>query len=76
MTAEFHVPSPIVPVRKSYFARYCKQLSPGTWGVVDVSVENLFPTPSIRFKRRPSGCLITETRNGFSKVGSLNSLSS
>ncbi|KAG2678020.1 hypothetical protein I3760_12G124300 [Carya illinoinensis] len=68
MAAEFHLPSPLVPVRKSYFARYCKQLYPGTWGVVDVSIENLFPTPSIRVKRRPSGCLITETRNGFSKV--------
>lgn len=68
MTSEFHVPSPLVPVRESYFARYCKQLGPGTWGVVDVSLENMFKYPSICFRRRPSGCLIQAMPNGYSKV--------
>ncbi|KAE8725500.1 hypothetical protein F3Y22_tig00008706pilonHSYRG00099 [Hibiscus syriacus] len=35
----------------------------GTWGVVDVSLENLFPYPQIQFKRRPSGCLIQQIPN-------------
>lgn len=68
MTAEFHIPSPLVPVRESYFARYCKQVAPGTWGIVDISLEKLFSYPSVTFRRRPSGCLIQEMPNGYSKV--------
>ncbi|KAM3744309.1 hypothetical protein ACB098_06G043100 [Castanea mollissima] len=68
MTAEFHVPSPLVPVRESYFARYCKQVAPGTWGIVDISLEKLFSYPLVTFRRRPSGCLIQEMPNGYSKV--------
>ncbi|KAF2304989.1 hypothetical protein GH714_000929 [Hevea brasiliensis] len=36
MTAEFQVPSPLVPTREIYFVRYCKQHVDGTWAVVDV----------------------------------------
>ncbi|KAH0986876.1 hypothetical protein GBA52_014053 [Prunus armeniaca] len=43
MTAEFHAPSPLVPTRESSFARYCKKLGSGLWGVVDVSPETLPP---------------------------------
>ncbi|KAF3453507.1 hypothetical protein FNV43_RR03947 [Rhamnella rubrinervis] len=68
MTAEFHVPSPFIPTRESYFARYCKQLTYDTWGVVDVSLENLFQHPSVKFRRRPSGCLIRDMQNGLSEV--------
>ncbi|EEF39565.1 Homeobox protein FWA, putative [Ricinus communis] len=66
--AEFHVPTPLVPIRECQFARYCKRLNSNTWGVVDVSLENLFPYPIVRFQRRPSGCLIQELPNGYSKV--------
>ncbi|KOM43994.1 hypothetical protein LR48_Vigan05g159900 [Vigna angularis] len=67
MTAELQVPSPLVPTRESYFVRYCKQHGDGTWAVVDVSLDNLRPSPSARCRRRPSGCLIQEMPNGYSK---------
>lgn len=70
MTAEFQVPTPSVPTRESYFARYCKQHTDQTWAVVDVSLDNLAPAPSPtnRCRRRASGCLIQEMPNGYSKV--------
>ncbi|PON68743.1 Octamer-binding transcription factor [Parasponia andersonii] len=68
MTAEFQVPSPLVPTRESYYVRYCKQHTDGTWAVVDVSLDNLRPSPAVRCRRRPSGCLIQEMPNGYSKV--------
>ncbi|PON34152.1 Octamer-binding transcription factor [Parasponia andersonii] len=54
MTAEFQVPSPLVPTRENYFVRYCKQHADGTWAVVDVSLDNLRPSPLSRTRRRPS----------------------
>lgn len=68
MTAEFQVPSPLVPTRESYYVRYCKQHGDGTWAVVDASLDNLRPSPAVRCRRRPSGCLIQEMPNGYSKV--------
>ncbi|KAL5730884.1 Homeobox-leucine zipper protein PROTODERMAL FACTOR 2 [Ranunculus cassubicifolius] len=68
MTAEFQVPSPLVPVRESLFLRYCKKHSEGMWAVVDVSLDHLRPSPIMRCRRRPSGCLIQECPNGYSKV--------
>uniref|UniRef100_A0A5B7A3X9 Putative homeobox-leucine zipper protein MERISTEM L1-like n=1 Tax=Davidia involucrata TaxID=16924 RepID=A0A5B7A3X9_DAVIN len=68
MTAEFQVPSPLVPTRENYFVRYCKQHPDGTWAVVDVSLDNLRSTSMSRCRRRPSGCLIQELPNGYSKV--------
>ncbi|CAK9142742.1 unnamed protein product [Ilex paraguariensis] len=68
ITAEFQVPSPLVPTRESYFVRYCKQHGEGTWAVVDVSLDNIRPSPLVRCRRRPSGCLIHEMPNGYSRV--------
>ncbi|KAJ0974728.1 hypothetical protein J5N97_016710 [Dioscorea zingiberensis] len=68
MSAEFQVPSPLVPTRESLFVRYCKQHADGTWAVVDVSLDSLRPSPVLRCRRRPSGCLIQEMPNGYSKV--------
>ncbi|KAK6269759.1 hypothetical protein POUND7_006864 [Theobroma cacao] len=68
MAAEFHHSSPLIPSRQSYFARYCKQIARGTWGVVDVSLENLFPSTHVQFRRSPSGCIIEEMPNESSKV--------
>ncbi|KAK1375162.1 Homeobox-leucine zipper protein MERISTEM L1 [Heracleum sosnowskyi] len=68
MTAEFQVPSPLVPSRENYFVRYCKQHDNGTWAVADVSLDNLRPASISRCRRRPSGCLIQELPNGYSKV--------
>ncbi|XP_076884120.1 homeobox-leucine zipper protein MERISTEM L1-like [Bidens hawaiensis] len=68
MTAEYQVPSPLVPTRVNYFVRYCKRLDDGTWIVVDVSLENLSSSSVVRCRRRPSGCLIHELPSGYSKV--------
>ncbi|CAH8251226.1 unnamed protein product [Arabidopsis lyrata] len=68
MTAEFQVPSPLVPTRETYFARYCKQQGDGSWAVVDISLDSLQPNPPARCRRRASGCLIQEMPNGYSKV--------
>ncbi|KAK7308161.1 hypothetical protein VNO77_41758 [Canavalia gladiata] len=68
MSAEFQVPSPLVPTRENYFVRYCKQHQDGIWAVVDVSLDNLRPTTISRSRRRPSGCLIQELPNGYSEV--------
>ncbi|KAL2524005.1 Homeobox-leucine zipper protein MERISTEM L1 [Abeliophyllum distichum] len=68
MSAEFQVPSPLVPTREIYFVRYCKQHADGTWAVVDVSLDNLRPGSISKCRRRPSGCLIQELPNGYSKV--------
>ncbi|KAK7280177.1 hypothetical protein RJT34_25239 [Clitoria ternatea] len=68
MSAEFQVPSPLVPTRDNYFVRYCKQHSEDSWAVVDVSLDHLRPSATSRSRRRPSGCLIQELPNGYSKV--------
>lgn len=69
MTAEYHIPTPFIERRESNFGRYCKEVGPQTWGVVDVSLQDLFPHPSLRhFRRKPSGCLIQPSPNGLSKV--------
>ncbi|XP_061354495.1 homeobox-leucine zipper protein MERISTEM L1-like [Gastrolobium bilobum] len=68
MSAEFQVPSPLVPTRENYFVRYCKQHPDGIWAVVDVSLDNLRPSTISRSRRRPSGCLIQQLPNGYSKV--------
>ncbi|CAL5070133.1 unnamed protein product [Urochloa decumbens] len=68
MSVEFQVPSPLVPTRESYFVRYCKQNADGTWAVVDVSLDSLRPGSALKCRRRPSGCLIQEMPNGYSKV--------
>ncbi|KAK9092109.1 hypothetical protein Syun_027020 [Stephania yunnanensis] len=69
MLAEFHAPSPIVSTRESLFVRYCKQHNDGLWVVADVSLdEHHFNPSSNRFRRMPSGCLIQEMPNGYSKV--------
>ncbi len=71
MYSELQVLSPLVPTRELYFLRYCKQHAEGVWAVVDVSVDSLRdnPPPSLmRCRRRPSGMLIQDTGNGYSKV--------
>jgi hypothetical protein len=72
MSMEFQVPSPLVPTRESYFVRYCKHNPDGTWAVVDVSLDSLRPSPVVKCRRRPSGCIIQELPNGYSKVRALS----
>nr|XP_019704584.1 homeobox-leucine zipper protein ROC8 [Elaeis guineensis] len=71
MYEEMQVLSPVVPTREFYFLRYCQQMEQGLWAIADVSVElsraNQF-VPPFRSRRLPSGCLIQDMPNGYSKV--------
>uniref|UniRef100_A0A0C9S5A6 TSA: Wollemia nobilis Ref_Wollemi_Transcript_13059_2970 transcribed RNA sequence n=1 Tax=Wollemia nobilis TaxID=56998 RepID=A0A0C9S5A6_9CONI len=70
--AELQVLSPLVSAREVYFLRFCKQHAEGVWAVADVSVdnlrENLGAPPSPKCRRLPSGCLVQDMPNGYSKV--------
>ena len=73
MYGELQILTPVIPTREFYFVRYCQQIEQHLWAVVDVSVdmsrENLF-APASRSRRLPSGCLIHDMSNGYSKVRS------
>ena len=71
MHEELQVLSTFVPTREFYFLRYCQQIEQGLWAIVDVSYD--FPrdnqfSAQFRSHRLPSGCLIQDMPNGYSKV--------
>uniref|UniRef100_A0A0A9BJ40 START domain-containing protein n=1 Tax=Arundo donax TaxID=35708 RepID=A0A0A9BJ40_ARUDO len=71
MYEELHIMTPVVPTREFSFLRYCKQIEQGLWAVVDVSVEGQRDAHygvQSRSRRLPSGCLIADMSNGYSKV--------
>lgn len=68
MHAELQILSPMVPVRQLNFLRFCKQHGEGVWAVVDVSIDPITDTSSPPCRRLPSGCLIHDMPNGYSKV--------
>ncbi|XP_047331346.1 homeobox-leucine zipper protein HDG1-like [Impatiens glandulifera] len=69
MDAELQALSPIVPVWKVKFIRFCRQIAEGVWGMVDVSIEHSHETSSIvNCRRFPSGCVLQEMPNNFSRV--------
>ncbi|MQM20256.1 hypothetical protein Taro_053274 [Colocasia esculenta] len=70
MRAELQVLSPLVPIREVSFLRYCKELAQGVWAVVDVSVDSIRGNLSapVSCRRLPSGCLVQDMPNGYSKV--------
>ncbi|RCV08555.1 hypothetical protein SEVIR_1G342400v4 [Setaria viridis] len=73
MYEELHVTSPVVPTREFCFLRYCRQIEHGLWAIADVSVDlqprdARFGAPPSRSCRLPSGCLIADMANGYSKV--------
>lgn len=72
MYAELQVLSPLVPTREAYFLRYCQQnVEEGTWAIVDFPIdsfhENVQPSFPL-YRRRPSGCVIQDMPNGYSRV--------
>ncbi|KAF5460359.1 hypothetical protein F2P56_020237 [Juglans regia] len=72
MYAELQVLSPLVPTREAHFLRYCQQnAEEGTWTIVDFPIDSfhdkLQPSFPI-YMRRPSGCLIQDMPNGYSRV--------
>ena len=72
MHAELQVLSPLVPVREVNFLRFCKQHAEGVWAVVDVSIdisiESTNMHPFVNCRRLPSGCVVQDMPNGYSKV--------
>ncbi|KAJ1402508.1 START domain [Sesbania bispinosa] len=72
MHAEVQLLSPLVPVRQVRFLRFCKQHVEGVWAVVDVSVEMGHDAangqPFMSCRRLPSGCIVQDMPNGYSKV--------
>ncbi|KAL5225320.1 hypothetical protein ABZP36_011959 [Zizania latifolia] len=71
MYEELHIMTPVVPIREFSFLRYCRQINQGLWAIADVSVDLQrdahFGAPP-RGRRLPSGCLIADMANGYSKV--------
>ncbi|KAG8057314.1 hypothetical protein GUJ93_ZPchr0002g25103 [Zizania palustris] len=71
MYEELHIMTPVVPIREFSFLRYCRQIKQGLWAIADVSVDLQrdahFGGPP-RGRRLPSGCLIADMANGYSKV--------
>nr|GMD97340.1 homeobox-leucine zipper protein ROC3 [Ipomoea batatas] len=72
MYAELQALTPLLPTRECYFLRYCQQNpEEGTWAIVDFPHDSLqinFPSCFPHFKRRPSGCIIQDMPNGYSRV--------
>ncbi|GAV85073.1 Homeobox domain-containing protein/START domain-containing protein [Cephalotus follicularis] len=71
MHAEFQLLSPLVPVRQVKFLRFCKQHAEGLWAVVDVSIDMNQVGSNTQFvtcRRLPSGCVVQDMPNGYSKV--------
>lgn len=72
MQAEFQVLSPMVPVRQVKFLRFSKQHAENIWAVVDVSVDTIREVSNghafIDCRRLPSGCIVQDMPNGYSKV--------
>ncbi|KAE8719731.1 Homeobox-leucine zipper family protein [Hibiscus syriacus] len=71
MDAEFQVLSPLVPIRRVPFLRFCKRHSDGVWAVVDVSIDSCNaanPQMFANSRRLPSGCIIQDMDNKHTKV--------
>ncbi|KAL0385211.1 UNVERIFIED_CONTAM: Homeobox-leucine zipper protein HDG11 [Sesamum radiatum] len=70
MYEELQVLSALVPTRQLYFLRFCQQIEQGSWAIVDVSYDIPHQEPiffSCKAYRLPSGCLIQDMPNGYSK---------
>ncbi|KAK9060895.1 hypothetical protein SSX86_018077 [Deinandra increscens subsp. villosa] len=67
MKAEIQVISSLVPVRVLEFIRFAKEQAEGVWVVVDLSVNATMEGQHLT-RRCPSGCILHDMPNGFSKV--------
>ncbi|KAL9999384.1 putative homeobox-leucine zipper protein GLAB [Helianthus debilis subsp. tardiflorus] len=72
MYAELQMLSPLVPTREIHFLRYCaRNPEDGSWAIIDFPLDSFHETyqPSLtRYKRLPSGCIIQDMPNGYSRV--------
>ncbi|CAI9274022.1 unnamed protein product [Lactuca saligna] len=67
MQAEIQLITPSVSARVVKFIRFCRQQADGLWVVVDLSVE-AEGREGLMCRRLPSGCILEDLPNGFSKV--------
>ncbi|KAJ4847118.1 Homeobox-leucine zipper protein hdg5, partial [Turnera subulata] len=70
--AELQALSPLVPTREAHFLRFCQQnVEEGSWVIVDFPVDsfsdNIQPSFPV-YRRQPSGCVIQDMPNGYSRV--------
>lgn len=71
MFEQMHILSPLVASREFLFVRYCRQVDPSTWVIVDASCDcfkEVQDAPSTRSRRLPSGSMIQCLPKGNSKV--------
>ncbi|XP_076919780.1 homeobox-leucine zipper protein HDG11-like [Bidens hawaiensis] len=72
MYEELQVLSPLVPTRQLYLLRLVQEIKQGAWAVVNVSYDllqyNAYPHSRFKVTCLPSGCLIQDMPNGYSKV--------
>lgn len=77
MQAEVQFLSPLVPAREVVFFRYCvHNAEEGSWSIVDFPADGFQEellqqqqtTSLVRCRRRPSGCIIQDAPNGYSRV--------
>ncbi|KAF6156193.1 hypothetical protein GIB67_010657 [Kingdonia uniflora] len=72
MHGELQVISPLVSIQEVNFLQFCKQHVEGVWAVVDVSVDmnrdTSNPQTFVSSRRLPSGCVVQDMPNGYSKV--------
>lgn len=72
MYAELQVLSPLIPTRETHFLRYCQHnAEEGTWAIVDFPLDGFhsnYPPSFPYYKKRPSGCIIQDMPNGYSRV--------
>ncbi|XP_022998611.1 homeobox-leucine zipper protein GLABRA 2 isoform X2 [Cucurbita maxima] len=72
MFVEVQLLTPLVPTREIYFIRHCKQLDTEQWAIVDVSIDNVddinIDASLMKYRKRPSGCIIKDESNGHCKV--------
>ncbi|XP_047336128.1 homeobox-leucine zipper protein MERISTEM L1-like [Impatiens glandulifera] len=65
---ESHAQTPFVPIRDNIVARYCRQVGEKKWAVVDVSLDIFRSFHLVKSRKRPSGCIIEDMGDGFTKV--------
>ncbi|KAF3965987.1 hypothetical protein CMV_009874 [Castanea mollissima] len=69
MYEQMHILSPLVPPREFFFIRHCQQIELGVWLIVDFSYDcSKEKTSPSRSWKLPSGCMIQNMPNGYSKV--------
>lgn len=75
MYEQMHILSPLVPPREFFFIRHCQQIELGVWLIVDFSYDcSKEKTSPSRSWKLPSGCMIQNMPNGYSKVSNFITL--